>query len=393
MRIYHAKLVTMETPMYPDDTCPMGWVEVADGHITDMGFGECPIDSEDIDANGGYLLPGFLDIHTHIGIIEDGIDFEGDDCNEATDPFSPQLRAIDAINPFDPCFADACARGITTVLSSPGSANPAGGSILALKTVGTLVDDMAIRTVGLKFALGENPKTVYDGRDETPVTRMATAAILREGLQKAVRYRTDCAAAEQDVELSLPDYDSKCEALLPVLDGTQQAWFHCHRADDMATALRIAKEFGLRPVLIHGTEGYLIADALAREQVPIVVGPLIGTRCKPELQKQTLRNAGLLKAAGVEIAICTDHPEVPIAYLPASATMAVKGGLALADALWACTAGAAEIAGIADRVGRIRVGLDADLQLYAPNVSALALDTEPDWVMIDGTIVSKGGVS
>lgn len=389
MRIYHAMLYHQ-----PTDSLHAGWVEINAGMIEGVHLGECEsVTADDIDAQGGLLLPGFVDAHCHLGIIEDGIDFEGDDCNEATDPFMPHLRALDGINPFDLCFADARNRGITTVLSSPGSANPAGGTIAAIKTAGVCVDEMLIRTVGVKFALGENPKSVYDRRDEMPVTRMATAAIIREGLYKARRYLTDVRAAEQDAELSPPDYDIKCEALLPVLRGEQRAFFHCHRADDMATAVRIAKEFQLDPVLIHATEGHRIADYLAKEQIPVIVGPLIGNRSKPELQQQSARNAATLNQNRVSLAVCTDHPEVPIQYLPLSAAIARKGGLPHAQALDAITAAAADIAGIGDRVGRISEGLDADLQLYAPDIDPLSLDAVPEWVMINGVIVSRKGES
>ncbi len=382
MRIYHANLLRM------DGSAPsLGWLDVQNGKITAIGEGPCTSTPEDIDARGGTLLPGFIDTHTHLGIIEDGMDFEGDDCNEATDPFLPHLRAIDAINPFDSCFKDAQKRGITTILASPGSANPCGGSILALKTIGSIVDDMAIRTVGVKFALGENPKVVYEHRDETPVTRMATAAIIREGFQKAIRYQEDLEAAQKDSDLTPPELDMKCEALLPILRKEQIAFFHCHRADDIATALRIAKEFSLRLVLVHATEGYLIADTLAKHKIPAIVGPLMGTRCKPELRGMCIENAAKMQEKGVTLAICTDHPEVPIEYLPASGIVAKNGGLSQENALLAMTANAADIAGIADRVGRLQVGLDADLQLYAPNVNPLALEAMPQWVMINGNIL------
>lgn len=379
MRIYNALLMPM------DGSDPFhGWIDVTNGKISALGHGDCNHSATDLDAQGGTLLPGFLDIHTHLGIIEDGMDFEGDDCNEATEPFTPHLRAMDAINPFDSCFMDAANRGITTVLSCPGSANPCGGSILAMKTVGCIVDDMALKTVGMKFALGENPKTVYDHRDEMPVTRMATAAIIREGLKKAQRYQEDLESAQKDSDLTPPELDMKCEALLPILSGEQIAFFHCHRADDMATAMRIAREFSLKLVLIHATEGYRIADTLAKAQIPVIVGPLMGTRCKPELRGMHIENAAKLQAAGVKMAICTDHPEVPIEYLPASGVVAKNGGLSHDAALRALTIDAAEIAGIADRVGCIREGSDADLQLYAPNIDPLALDAKPLWVMING---------
>lgn len=392
MRIYHAMLLPMTATDAANAEPFLGWIRIENGIITEIGAGNCEDPQpDDLDAQGGLLLPGFIDAHCHLGIIEDGIDFEGDDCNEATDPFTPHLRAIDGINPFDACFADARSRGITTVLSSPGSANPAGGSIAAIKTVGCCVDQMCIRIVGIKFALGENPKTVYDSRDEMPITRMATAALIREGLWKAKRYLSDLRASEQDNELSAPEPDMKCEALLPLLKGEQIAFFHCHRADDMATAIRIAKEFQLSLVLIHATEGYRIAEYLAKEQIPVIVGPLLCNRCKPEMQMLSRSNPTALLNAGVSVAICTDHPEVPIQYLPLSAAIARKGGLTDYEALRSVTVRAAEIAGIQDRVGSIAVGLDADLQLYAPNTDPLSLETEPEWVMIQGNIVSRKG--
>ncbi len=389
MRIYNAMLCNHRMDEYRP-----GWLEIIDGTITAVHYGNCDAVSDgDIDANGGTLLPGFIDAHCHLGIIEDGIDFEGDDCNEATDPFMPHLRVIDGINPFDDCFADARNRGITTVLSSPGSANPAGGVIAAIKTSGICVDRMLLRTVGVKFALGENPKSVYDRRDETPITRMATAAIIREGLFKAKRYLTDIRAAEQDSELSPPEFDIKCEALLPLLRGEQKAFFHCHRADDMATAIRIAQEFQLDLVLIHATEGHRIAAYLAEEQIPVIIGPLIGNRCKPELQQLSEKNAAVLAENQVAMAICTDHPEVPIQYLPLSAAIARKSGLETQKALNSITCDAADLVGIGDKVGRIAENYDADLQLYAPDCDPLSLEAVPEWVMINGKIVSRKGES
>lgn len=381
MRLINATIYPMDAPVIE-----RGWVEVKDGKITAMGEGMVTPCEGDIDLSGKLLLPGFIDAHSHLGIIGNGVGFESDDCNEVSDPFTPHLRALDGINPFDRCFEEARMRGITAVLTSPGSANAAGGEILALKTVGRRVDDMMIRTAGMKFALGENPKTVYNDRDETPVTRMATVGLLREGLEKARRYQRDLSDYENDPEnYDLPEYDIKCEALLPLLRGECKAFFHCHRADDMCTAERIAKEFGLDLVLVHGTEGHRIADLLGQTKTPVIVGPLLGDRCKPELRAARLENAARLKENGVPVAVCTDHPELPIQYLPLSAQAAQKGGLSYEDALYAITLGAAEIAGIADRVGSITVGKDADLQCYESN--PLDLLSEPCWVMIDGAFV------
>jgi imidazolonepropionase-like amidohydrolase len=377
MKIYNAEIHTMTDA----GVIPTGWICIENGRIAEVAQGvPSDIAPEDIDAQGSLLLPGFIDAHTHMGILENGLDFEGDDCNEATDPFTPQLRAIDGINGRDYCFQEAVRGGVTAVMTSPGSANVCGGSMLVMKTAGCCVDDMAVATMGMKFALGENPKNVYHGRDETPVTRMATAALIREGLYKAKRYLSDCEAADDDAEL--PDYDAKCEALIPLLRGQMKAHFHCHRADDICTALRIAKEFHLDAVIVHGTEGHLIPEILAQAEVPVICGPILCDRCKPEMQNLDIRSAGILHAHGVKIAICTDHTVIPVQYLSASAALAVKGGLAEADALYSITRGAAEILGVADRMGSIACGMDADLQLYRND--PLDLREDPWMVFISG---------
>lgn len=361
-----------------------GYVSVENGKISEVASGTPElIAPEDIDAGGSILLPGFIDAHTHLGIIENGIAFEGDDCNEATDPFTPHLRVIDGVNPLDRCFEEARTAGVTTVMTSPGSANTCGGTMAILKTAGKMVDRMLIGT-GMKFALGENPKSVYNDRDETPITRMATAAMIREGLSKAQRYQQELDFAESDPDEHMPDYDAKSEALLPVLERDVKAHFHCHRADDICTAIRIAKEFNLDYVIVHGTEGYEIADILAEEQVPVIAGPTLCDRCKPEMQKLTIQNPALLHQAGVKVALCTDHPVIPIQYLSTTAALAVKGGMSREDAIYAITAGAAEILGVEERVGSIAVGMDADLQLYRGDPLDLLCD--PWLVMIDGKI-------
>lgn len=272
---------------------------------------------------------------------------------------------------------------MTTVMTSPGSANTCGGTMAILKTAGKMADRMQIGT-GMKFALGENPKSVYNDRDETPITRMATAAMIREGLSKAQRYQQELDFAESDPDEHMPDYDAKSEALLPVLERDVKAHFHCHRADDICTAIRIAKEFNLDYVIVHGTEGYEIADILAEEQVPVIAGPTLCDRCKPEMQKLTIQNPALLHQAGVKVALCTDHPVIPIQYLSTTAALAVKGGMSREDAIYAITAGAAEILGVEERVGSIAVGMDADLQLYRGDPLDLLCD--PWLVMIDGNI-------
>lgn len=379
MKIYNVLINTMNGEQIFN-----GWIEIENGKITAVEEGiPKKISGEDIAGNGRLLIPGFIDAHTHLGIIENGIDFEGDDCNEATDPFTPQLRVIDGINPLDRCFEEARNRGITTAAIAPGSANPCGGEIIAVKTNGRRIDDMIIKTVGIKFALGENPKNVYHDRDESPVTRMATAAIIREGLFKAKKYLEDLNAHERDSENNdLPEFDIKNHSLIPLLKGEISAHFHCHRADDMFTAIRIAKEFGLDLTLIHATEGHLVADILGNENISAVSGPVICDRCKPEMKGLELKNTAALTNNGVKTSICTDHPVIPIQYLPASAAMALKGGLSKQQALEAITVRAAEILGISDRIGTITIGKDADIQLYSSD--PLELLSEPDMVMING---------
>lgn len=377
MKIYNAVIHTMTDMGIIEN----GFVSIENGKITEVSEGyPDSIAMEDINAEGSILLPGFIDAHTHLGILENGLDFEGDDCNESSDPFTPQMRAIDGINPFDFCFEEARRSGVTAVMTSPGSANACGGSMLVMKTYGTCADKMAVSSSGMKFALGENPKNVYNGRDESPKTRMATAAIIRDGLYKAKRYLSDCEAADDDSEL--PDFDAKCEALIPLLKGDMKAHFHCHRADDICTAIRIANEFRLDAVIVHGTEAHLIPEILKDSDIPVICGPVLCDRCKPEMKNLTIENPAILKKSGVEIAICTDHTVIPIQYLSSCAALAVKGGLSVDDALYSITMGASKILGTDERMGSIAKGMDADLQLYKND--PLDIREDPWLVMIDG---------
>lgn len=366
MLIYNAKIYTMSETGVIDN----GFVLAENGKIARVGKMtelDTPPSRDDFNAFGMNVYPGFIDVHTHLGMWEDGMGFEGADGNEITDPATPQLRAIDGVNPGDYCFLEAARAGVTSVLTGVGSANPVGGEFVAMKTYGSRrIDKRIIRSsAAIKFALGENPKKCYNDRDEAPTTRLATAAVIREQLYKTRRYMQDIVDYESSLgtenEGSMPDYDMKCEALMPLLKGKVKAHFHCHRADDIFTAVRLAKEFGIDCVLIHATEGGLIADELSEDGFPCVVGPVIADRCKPELSRQTIENAARLSRAGIDVAICTDHPENPIQYLPLAAGVCIKGGLDKEAALSAITIGAAKIAGIADRVGSIEVGKDADI--------------------------------
>ena len=360
MLIINGAVHTMDGPIIEK-----GYVAVKGSKIARVGpMEDCPKswEGEVIDAQGGHICPGFIDAHCHLGMFGDALGFESDDGNEETDPCTPHLRAIDAVNPLDRCFAEARAAGVTTVLTGPGSANPVSGQFAALKTDGRWVDTMVVKApAAMKIALGENPKQVYHDRDETPVTRMATAAIIRENLRKAVEYGEKMDRAARDEDADPPDYDAKLEALLPVVRGELPVHIHAHRADDIATGVRIAREFGLRCVIVHGTEGHLIPDLLAREKIPVITGPALGDRSKPELANMTLENPALLRRAGVEVAICTDHPEVPVQYLPLCAALAVKGGLDPEEALAAITVTAAGIAGLGDVLGTLAPGREADV--------------------------------
>ncbi len=385
MKIFNCKIYTMN---HKDEIFENGWVEIENGKIVNLGEGETNFTESDFDAEGKFLFPGFIDAHCHLGIIGNALGFESDDCNEHTDPVTPHLRVIDAINPFDFCFKEAREAGITSVISSPGSANPIGGEIYALKTNGRCIDEMIIKSVGIKFALGENPKSVYNSKEETPMTRMATVSIIREALFKTKRYLEDLAEYEEDSEEnSPPDFDLKNESLAPLLKREKQAHFHCHRADDIFTAIRIAEEFNLDLVLIHATEAHLIADILKDKNIKTVIGPIICDRSKPELKNLNIKNSAELIKNQIPTAICTDHPETPIQYLSLTAGLAIRGGLDFYSALKSITIDAAKITGISSKVGSIEIGKDADIQLYMEN--PFNTTSTPAMVMIDGNIIEK----
>ena len=348
-----------------------------------------PDGDEVIDAGGAYLLPGLVDAHTHIGIWEENIGGEGDDSNESSDPATPHLRAIDAVNTQDPAFQTALEGGVTTVVTGPGSGNPIGGQTVALKTSGSLwVDDRILAApASMKFALGENPKREYGDRDDAPMTRMATAAIIRENLAKAVEYREKLQRAEEIEECDPPDFDMKCEALIPVINGELPAHFHAHRADDIATAVRIAQEYHLRFAIVHATEASLVCEPLSHLDgyfLGLITGPLFGTRSKPELSNLSFALPAKLCESGITTALCTDHQMVPENYLMLCAALAVKNGMQEYDALAAITIAAARTVGIDSRVGSIAPGKDADIVLYDRH--PFDLFAKVRLVMVDGHV-------
>ena len=344
-----------------------GYVHMDGGKIVSVGpMARAPRDAERFDAAGAVALPGLVDAHCHIGMWEDGLGFEGDDGNEDTDPVTPQLRGLDGVNPLDRAFTEALDWGVTTVVTGPGSANPIAGQMCAMKTCGRRVDDMLLAAPrAIKMAMGENPKTSYHEKQQGPATRMGIAAAIREQLAKARKYGEQLERAAADDDFDEPEYDAKCEALLPLLRGEIRAHIHAHRADDIFTGLRIAKEFGFPCVIVHGTEGHLVADLLAEEGVPVIAGPLLGARSKPELKNADDGGAGALDRAGVKVAVATDHPELPCRFLLLSAQVAAQNGMDPDAALRAVTSAAAEICGLEGRVGALAPGRDADVLLFA----------------------------
>jgi imidazolonepropionase-like amidohydrolase len=345
-----------------------GTVVVDGGRVTAVGGPDTvvPDGTVTVDASGRWVLPGFIDAHTHLGVHEEAEGWAGQDTNEMTDPVTAQVRAMDAINPADIGFRDAISGGVLVANVNPGSGNPIGGQTIALTTWGRTVDEMAMRAPsGLKSALGENPKRVYGDKKQLPSTRLGTAAVIREAFTQARNYMAKWDRAASATDTAPPDRDLKLEALASVLRGEIPWRQHCHRADDIATAMRIADEFGYRLVIDHGTEAHLIADLIAARGIPVIIGPLFTSRSKAELRNRSLANPGKLAAAGVTIAITTDHPVVPIHFLVHQATLSVKEGLDPVTALRAITINPARIAGIDDRVGSLEVGKDANVVLWS----------------------------
>ena len=343
---------------------------------------DAPADCVCIDAQGKLVTPGCIDAHCHIGLDNEAVGWEGMDYNEIVDPITPQMRAIDSIYPQDESFDLAVQGGVTTACTGPGSANVVGGTFTVIKLHGNRVDNMILRdAVAMKCAFGENPKRCYgQGGKKAPMTRMGVAALLRELLFKTRRYMEDKAAGKN------PGFDMKLESMIPVLEGKIPLKAHAHRADDILTSIRIAKEFGVKLTLDHCTDGACIADELAKEGYPAFVGPSLGSKSKVELTNKSFTTAGELQRAGVPVSIITDAPVIPLQYLPMCAAMAVDAGMDVEEAWKAITINPAAALGVADRVGSLEPGKDADIVIWTADpmttVAAAACVT-----IIDGKVV------
>ncbi len=353
---------------------------IRDGKFAAIGENLTADDAEVIDASGKHVYPGFVDAHSHIGLDDSGIGFEGQDYNELNDIITPQLRAIDGFYPQDPDLLEAAHAGVTTVCTGPGSSNVVGGVFMAVKTVGKRVDKMVVNDrVAMKCAFGENPKRCY--KDKNNYCRMSTAAKLRELILKTIEYDQLKEAANGD-PAKQPKFDFKLEAMLPVIHKEIPLKAHAHRADDIFTAIRIAKEFGLKLTLEHVTDGHLIVEDLIEENYPMAVGPSLTHASKFELRNKTFATPGILAKAGGQVSIITDAPVIPEQYLPLCAELAIKSGMDEFAALQAITINPAKHIGIEDRVGSIEVGKDADLVILPGTCFDIALT--PDVVLING---------
>ncbi len=382
LAIKDVKVLTMEEKDYEKAT-----VLVEDGKIKEIGENiEIPKDAEVYDGKGKVMIPGMIDAHTHVGIGEEGIGWEGADYNEMSDPITPHLRALDAINPHDKGMEDARTHGITSVMTGPGSANVIGGENIVIKTTGNTIDEMVVKNpAGMKAAFGENPKRVYKDQNKSPRTRMAVAAKMRETFMQAEDYLQEKENAEKENKPFKRDI--KMESISRVLNKEIPLKAHAHRADDIMTIIRIAKEFDLDATIEHCTEGHKIVDELAEAGFPAIVGPSLTTRSKVELMDRSYKTPGILADAGLKVALMSDHPVIPIHYLPVYAALAVKSGMDKREALKAITINPAEILGVDNRVGSIKEGKDADLVLF--DGDPLVVESEVEEVFINGEIVKN----
>lgn len=388
MIIINGKIVTMEETGYAD-----GFVRIAGGKIIEIGPMEQFLEKTDIresneeilDVQGAWVMPGIVEAHAHIGITEEKWGAIADDCNEQTEPVTPELRAIDAINPMDPAFHDAIAAGITSVMVGPGSSNVVGGQFVFMKTQGRCVDNMVVKApAAMKVALGENPKTAFGDKNQFPSTRMGVAALLRKTLFEAKSYyeKQYCEGENQKNERIF-----EMESWIPVFKKEIPLKVHAHRADDILTAIRIAKEFDIEITIDHGTESHLIVDQVKKSGFPVIVGTDLTSRSKIEVQNMNFKTNKILRDAEILFAITTDHPVALIQYLPICAGLAVRNGLEMKDALEAITINPAKICRVDDRLGSLKVGKDADIAIFDDN--PLETFTNTLYTIIDGEIVYR----
>ena len=376
------KVITME-----GDVWEKGYIGIENGKIKELGPIEtmAPVSAiqtdQIIDTTGCVVMPGLIEAHCHMGITEEKKGMEGDDCNETVNPITPYLRAIDAVNPMDAAFDDALRAGITSAMIGPGSSNVVGGTFTFVKTHGRSIDKLIIKDpAAMKVAFGENPKVNYSGQSKSPSTRMAIAAMLREELFKAGQYMKK---KQQGMEESEQDFRYEC--WLPVLRGEIPLKAHVHRADDILTAIRIAKEFHLSMTLDHCSEGHLIAEEVKESGFPAIVGPDLASRNKIEVQNMAFKTVGILNNAGVITAITTDHPVSLIQSLPICAGLAVKAGMKEGEALKSITIYPARICRVDDRIGSLKVGKDADIVVFNGNPMEIA--TKTMCTMINGEVI------
>ncbi len=388
MYIINGTIKTMTGP-----EIPQGVLRILDGKIAEVGSREqvpfSPAEGEEVlDVPGALVMPGLMEAHCHMGITEEKKGMEGDDCNETVDPVTPWLRAIDAIHSMDAAFDDAVRAGITVAMIGPGSSNVVGGQFAVLKTRGRRVDDLIVKApAAMKVAFGENPKVNYSGQNKSPSTRMAIAGMLRRELTEAKAYQKRKEAARREGQEFEEDFTREC--WLPVLNREIPLKAHVHRVDDIFTAIRIAREFNLRMTLDHCSEGHLIAEELAKEGFPAIVGPDLASRNKIEVQNMAFKTAGVLNKAGVMTAVTTDHPVSLIQSLPLCAGLAVKSGLPLEEGYKAITLYPAMICGVADRLGSLETGKDGDVAIFTGN--PMEIFTETLYTIIDGKIVYRRG--
>lgn len=393
MVIINGKIFTME-----EKTIECGYIRIKGKRIEEIGYmpsytekkskkaefqGKDSVkegQEEILDVNGAWVMPGLIEAHAHIGISEEKWGVIADDCNEGTNPVTPYLRAIDALNPMDPAFHEAIEAGITSVMTGPGSANVVGGQFVFVKTQGRCVDNMMIKNpAAMKAAFGENPKTAYGDQGKYPSTRMGTAALLRYALFQAVLYK------EKRDKGELREKDFEMESWIPVLNKEIPLKAHAHRADDILTAIRIAKEFDVDMTIDHGTESHLVVEEIKKSGFPVIVGPDLSSRSKLEIQNMNFKTNKVLSGAGILFAITTDHPVSMIQHLPLCAGLAVKHGLPMEEGLKAITINPAKICRVEERVGSLKVGKDADIAIFSGN--PMEVFTKTLYTIIDGKIV------